>query len=311
MLGKCVQIIEAAKYSALRNPSSLPKVHVAKVVSEFLLDREGDGVSKEHVRIMRSMLKRFSEAFSCSIASVDGMMIKAFLDGLKIDNKVLTGRTKNNCRQVIGQLFRFAKFRKYLSKDHEGIEEIQQYKEASTGIDIYTPAEIAILLNHARGQLLPFIAIGAFAGLRHAEICRLDWKDIRLSTGYIEVTAANAKTASRRLVPISDNLAKWLAPVAKTFGPVCDREDMTKPLLKLAKKKAVRKAGFKWKHNALRHSFISYRVADIKNVQQVALECGNSPAIIFKNYRELVTAEQGKAWFSIQAESGKVVKMAA
>jgi hypothetical protein len=36
-----------------------------------------------------------------------------------------------------------------------------------------------------------------------------------------------------------------------------------------------------WKHNALRHSFISYRVADIQNVAQVALEAGNSPGMIF------------------------------
>ena len=42
-----------------------------------------------------------------------------------------------------------------------------------------------------------------------------------------------------------------------------------------------------WKHNALRHWLISYRVADIQNVAQVALEAG-SPQMIFKHYRELV-----------------------
>ena len=56
---------------------------------------------------------------------------------------------------------------------------------------------------------------------------------------------------------------------------------------------------FKWKHNGLRHSFISYRVAVIKNVAQVALEAGNSPAMIFSNYRELVTPQDAKAWFGI------------
>jgi hypothetical protein len=38
-----------------------------------------------------------------------------------------------------------------------------------------------------------------------------------------------------------------------------------------------------WKKNALRHSFISYRVAAIQNVNQVALEAGNSAAMIFKH----------------------------
>ena len=43
------------------------------------------------------------------------------------------------------------------------------------------------------------------------------------------------------------------------------------------------KAGFVWKHNALRHSFISYRVAQTQNVAQVALEAGNSPRVVFSN----------------------------
>jgi hypothetical protein len=62
-----------------------------------------------------------------------------------------------------------------------------------------------------------------------------------------------------------------------------------------------------WKHNALRHSFISYRVATVKNVAQVALEAGNSPEMIFEHYRELVTAEAAKGWFAVtpKAKRGK------
>ena len=58
--------------------------------------------------------------------------------------------------------------------------------------------------------------------------------------------------------------------------------------------------GFPWKHNALRHSFISYRVAAIQNVNQVALEAGNSPQMIFRHYRELVRPADAKAWFGIE-----------
>ena len=42
---------------------------------------------------------------------------------------------------------------------------------------------------------------------------------------------------------------------------------------------------FAWKHNALRHSFISYRLAAVPNTAQVALEAGNSPQMIFGHYR--------------------------
>ena len=53
------------------------------------------------------------------------------------------------------------------------------------------------------------------------------------------------------------------------------------------------------KRNALRHSFINYRVAAIQNVAQVALEAGNSPQTIFRHYRELVRPADAVKWFAI------------
>jgi hypothetical protein len=64
----------------------------------------------------------------------------------------------------------------------------------------------------------------------------------------------------------------------------------------------------KWKKNALRHSFISYRLADVQAAAQVALEAGNSPQIIFQHYRELVRPKDAKSWFSIApGTGGKIV----
>jgi hypothetical protein len=68
---------------------------------------------------------------------------------------------------------------------------------------------------------------------------------------------------------------------------------------------AFEPAGVKRKENALRHSFISYRVADTQNVAQVALEAGNSPGIIFAHYREVVTKDDATKWFSIQPKADK------
>jgi hypothetical protein len=57
-----------------------------------------------------------------------------------------------------------------------------------------------------------------------------------------------------------------------------------------------------WKQNVLRHSFISYRLAELQNINQVALEAGNSPKMIHQHYRELATPEQAKSWFSLAPE---------
>ena len=57
--------------------------------------------------------------------------------------------------------------------------------------------------------MIPYLAIGLFAGIRPLEIQRLTRADI--SDRYIEIKAAKAKTRKRRLVSLSDNLKAWLA----------------------------------------------------------------------------------------------------
>ena len=52
-------------------------------------------------------------------------------------------------------------------------------------------------------------------------------------------------------------------------------------------------------HNGLRHSFCSYRLAVTKSAAQVALEAGNSPKMLFENYRELGTEKDALAYFGI------------
>jgi len=125
---------------------------------------------------------------------------------------------------------------------------------------------------------------------------------VKLERGHIEITAANAKTASRRIVPILPNLAAWLKDAAKSSGKIFAPtrayfHELQRELSKRTETPAL--PAVPWKHNALRHSFISYRVADTQNVAQVALEAGNSPAMIFGHYRELVTVDDAKKWFSI------------
>jgi hypothetical protein len=58
-------------------------------------------------------------------------------------------------------------------------------------------------------------------------------------------------------------------------------------------------AGVSGQRNGFRHSFASYRLADVKSAAEVALEMGTSPQKLFTNYRELVTKEDAKVWFSI------------
>ena len=57
--------------------------------------------------------------------------------------------------------------------------------------------------------------------------------------------------------------------------------------------------------NKFRNSYISYRVAVTHDVAKVALESGNSPRIIQREYLELATEEDGKRWFSVMPQPPK------
>ena len=56
-------------------------------------------------------------------------------------------------------------------------------------------------------------------------------------------------------------ISPWAERFRKAVSAIVDAEG--KPLIKLV-------------HNGLRHSFISYRLAILKNVAEVALECGKA-----------------------------------
>ena len=297
-------LIEAAKFYLSRHPRHLPTRTVSQVVEEMIATKESEGMSALHLFDLKCRLRRFASSFHTPIALVLGRDMQAYIADLKCtrrtqSGRVQSGRSKNNARKVLKNLFHFAQSRGYLPKGLTEADDLVRVKEAPQPIAIFSPAEISQLLAHADNEVLPFLAIGAFAGLRHAEIMRLDWSEVDLAAGHIEVKANKAKTASRRLVPISPNLKQWLAPLHQNYGKVITVNRVSGRLTLLTETKGV---DLKWKKNALRHSFISYRVAQTQNVAQTALEAGNTPKIIFSNYRELVKPADAVKWFSIEPE---------
>ena len=202
-------------------------------------------------------------------------------------------------------LFRWAKAEGYLpSEQVTAAEKTSEAYETPSEISILSPEQLRQLLDLAMKEkdliAVGFLSFGAFTGIRSAEIARLHWKDICFESKHVEIGASKAKTASRRLVPILPNFKKWLAKLQKGEGLILKgRSDIhIRPF-------ANQILG-EWPSNCLRHSFISYRLAELQNVAQVALEAGNSPGKIFSNYRQvrlpdgrLVTAELAKKWFSI------------
>ena len=268
---------------------------VPEVVAELLKIREQDGASVAYLGQLRTTLNRFATKFPGPILEVTGPEVDAWLRSLDI-----AAVTRNSMLRCIKVLFSFAKAQNYLPDEkNTAVEQIQQVRVKSEDTTLFTPEEMAKLLHHAPTDLVPILAIGAFAGIRMAELERLDWKAVDLERKFIEIRAGQAKTASRRVIPISDNLAAWLAPLERKGKIVRTKELQTHvPALARALK-------MEWPRNVLRDSFISYRIAIVQSADQVALEAGNSASIIFKHYRELTTPEVAEKWFAILPKEGQ------
>ena len=164
-------------------------VSAADVIKEFLAAKEQDGVSKRYIAQLRSGVNRFLSAFDGPILRMKSEDIDGWLRGLGV-----APRTRNQMLTSVRTLFSFAKSRSFLPKNElSEAEALGKVKVGDTDTVIFTPAQMRDLIMAAPPIQIPFLAIGAFAGLRAAEIARLDWSALNLERGIIEVRAGQAK----------------------------------------------------------------------------------------------------------------------
>jgi len=282
-------LLSAVKEHARRCHHVVDK-RVPEIVEEFLAAKQRDGVSQRYIQSLRSHLNRFSSAFQTNIGSVAARFIEEWLVAQKIGP-----RARNNTRMSIITLFRFARFRGYLPKGQATeAEEVTKARDRGGKIGILTPKQLANLLKSEDEEARLYFALGAFTGLRSAELIRLEWDDVNFPRGHIQVGKAKAKTATRRLVPIQPNLMQWLSPYRGRTELVFASEHAASRSIGQAKDIIG-----DWPPNALRHSYATYRLAQCHDAARVALEMGNSPQMLFRNYRELADEQDATAWFNI------------
>ena len=281
-------------------------ITVAQLVDEVREAKRKDGRSEVYLRDLRYRLNKFVEDFGHRpIAGITVDELDNWLRALPY-----SPQSRTNYRTVIGLLFSYADSRGIIERNP--ISRTAKPKLIDSAPEIFTVDELRALLesaNRVAPDVLPMLIIGAFAGLREAEIQRLDWTEIDLARGHIEVKAAKAKSARRRIVPIQPNLAAWLQPYSGMTGRVVP----TGARRKLAD---VREASrlTRWPNNGLRHSFASYRLAAIHDGPRVAAELGHtSPQMLYSIYRELVLPQEAERYWEIEpdTETANVVAFSA
>jgi integrase len=293
ILGAPQLLVESAQRFT-DNRVSIKRIAVSDAVTEYLSEKQ-TSLSSRTFEQERLRLLRFTESFSCNMDNLTRQGLRDWVSSLrnKKTGKKLAPKTANHFRASIRTFLNWAVDQDYLGEDHRLGSAIKSERiKSEDPITIYTPEEFNQLLGEAEPTLKLLIAIAGLAGLRTAELLQLDWKDIRKDS--IEVAKTKAKTRQRRLVPIPPKLREIIDETPSEKGRIWKA---TKTTFYRATDKLHSIAGVEKRDNALRHSFCSYRLAQTADEKGTAREAGHSPEMLYRQYAELVTKKEAKAWF--------------
>jgi integrase len=273
------------------------------IASQAIVQRlRADGYSKRHCNSLSNILAIFCRTYSGQIvSSIKSDDIQKWLDDYRTkEGRPLGAVSFNSYRRYLSLFFSYCVKKGWLSLNPVG--RVSQQRVTAKAPRLLMPSDIKLILDASSGDLRTAIALQAFCGLRSSEVARVRWTDVLLneSGNYIQIGADTAKTSRRRLTPIPENLIAHLRSERRPEGFIYATgkgkpDSVQKPLVTLRKKLK----GIPWGRNALRASALSYRLAQTKDASATALEMGNSPAVLMRDYRELTTSTQAADWFNI------------
>lgn len=284
------------KHAAPASAKTVAEVHVELLAAMRAANRRPRSMNEVRTRITGFITTHGARP----IASVTIFDLETWINE-RCDG--LTARTRQHTRRVLHRLFAFAVRRGY--RDNNPVAAIDKPTAEDTRPEIFTPAQVRRLMAAATERapkMVPYFALGFFAGLRSSEIEATDWRSIDLARREIHVDSAVAKKRRARYVKIESNLAEWLAPHKQAAGPIYHNRDAFE-LVRV-------KAEVNWPHNVMRHSFGSYHLAAFEDAPRTAAQLGhaNDTAQLFAHYRSLVRGDDARDYWMISPKPAKVLK---
>ncbi|MFZ9938138.1 MAG: site-specific integrase [Luteolibacter sp.] len=282
-------------------------ITVAEAVEAFL-DYKRTRVQERQLTDLKTRLKRLAETFGVRpVRSITTAEIEQWLASLrsrknpeKLDMPPLLGPlARNHYRANLHAFFAYGAAAARGWAERNPVADLEPETVQTGEPEAYTPEDAAKLMQAAlnlKPELVPVLALGMFTGLRVSEAAGADLAKLPKDAGEFRTTG---KTGPR-MAPFTDAAAAWMAAQPRRTGKAWMKSqrmlvDDMQELFTLAKVTPIA--------NGARHSFITYRTAETRDVARVADECGNSVSTIKNHYRQLVTAEAAERFFAIRPEA--------
>jgi len=321
--GDTARIVRALTFYNKHTSSADATRKLADVCEEYLSAKEVSGKRPRTIADAKFKLKPFIEALGKNnLAEISTADVEGWLNG-----RQSSPSTRNAYRRAICGLFGYAVKRRYMEYNpataiesvtvDQGLPAIHTVaqvrailragsnyvptryvvqarttnRKVSKGavLPITNPAEI----HQARSMIVPYLAIGYFAGLRpENELVNLDWKDVDFTAKTIRVSPATAKKRRQRYVDMSENLIRWLAPYVQEQGKIGNSRTILLAVRRTSK--------VDWSKDVMRHSFGSYLLAHNEDAPKTAMQMGHSGVdVLFNHYRNLVKKSAAADYWNI------------
>jgi integrase len=190
----------------------LRKATVQAAYDLFIADKEKQNKRPDTIRNLKGRVGMFKDLHTEKLVSdISQQTVSDF-----IFREGTSPRNQINDRLALSNFFTWAVKREYAASNP--VEKVDRPEVDDNEPKILALEDCRKLLAAARahkeGLLLPYVALGLFAGLRPAELSRLTWGKIDLADGTVTLDGSMAKTRQRRIVKLSDNAVAWLTPFA-------------------------------------------------------------------------------------------------
>lgn len=280
------------RFLALDAEAPAEVITLGDAIDRFLDAKGGNGTRPKYLESLRYSLRKFAAGREATpLHEVGAPGLSAHIDGLG------SQWGKRSAFRRLSTFWSFARRRGWVTANpFERVELVRVGDKVPVVLTVRQAARALVWTRRHRPRALAVLALAMFAGIRPWEIRGVTWADVDLDDGFVRVSAAASKVAQRRIVTLEPAAVAWLR-LAKDAGAQLPATAF------LARRLLPALAGVlgwsSWPHDALRHTAASYLIAHRRDLASVAVDLGNSPGILLRHYRELVTKRDAARFWGL------------
>ena len=310
-----VSLSEAADFYLRQAVAVREVVKVPELVRRFVRSREEGARSERYVRQLRVSLGALARAHPLTAAAeLTRDQVQAWLR-----SGGWSPKTRNNYLGDASAMYAWA-MREGLAA-RSPCEGVARATLSEAEITTLSAAEARVILEAAGGdaEMMTYVVLALFCGLRAAELERLDTGVINVEEGTVIVLGGTAKTGARRVVDLSENARAWLRTIQIQRGKLCgvaweerwrtfrrscgwsagaeDARSCSAAFRRVCERVPVTRG--EWPANVLRHTYASMHYAQHQDEALLKAQMGHweRADTLHRHYRALRTrAEAAEFW---------------